>query len=75
VSRRRPPVPLREAVAALSAKGHAVDIDAHGKHFKLFWQVDGRKRLLVVARTPSDWRASANARANLRRILREEERS
>ncbi len=75
MSRRRPPVHVHEAVAALSARGHAVDIDAHGKHFKIFWQMDGRKRLLVVARTPSDWRASANARANLRRILREDEQS
>jgi hypothetical protein len=71
----RRPVHLREAVAALGATGGAVDIDAHGKHFKIFWHVNGRKRLLVIARTPSDWRASANARANLRRILREEGRS
>ena len=42
------------------------------RHAKIFWNSGGRRHL-VVGKTPSDYRAAANARAVLRRILRAEE--
>jgi hypothetical protein len=73
VSRRRPPVLLREAVAAIGAHGHAVDVDVHSANYKITWQANGRRLLLVVARSPSDRRSAANARSVLRRLLAQEE--
>jgi hypothetical protein len=70
MSRRHPPV-VREAIATLGERGHAADVDLDGTHFKIRWVADGRKHLLVVSRTPSDRRASANSRTILRRLLEE----
>lgn len=76
MSRRRPPVLLREAVAAIGECGHAVDVDTHSAHYKITWQThDGHRLLFVVSRTPSDRRSAANSRAVLRRLLAQEERS
>jgi hypothetical protein len=76
MGRRRPPAFIREAVAVLDAHGHAADIDIAGSgHFKITWTTRGQKRVFVLGRTPSDRRADNNARAILRRLLREEERS
>jgi hypothetical protein len=76
MTRCRPPVLIREAVAALSAHGHSsVDVDLAGGHYKVTWTAAGRRHLLVLARSPSDRRAQANSRATLRRLLREEGRS
>jgi hypothetical protein len=75
MSRRRPPVPIREAIAVLGERGCAVDIDLAGTHAKIFWNSGGRRHMLVVAKTPSDHRATKNARAFLRRVLRGGERS
>jgi hypothetical protein len=76
VSRRRPPTLLVEAVAAIGARGHAVDIDSHGTHVKVAWTSDdGRRRLFVFSRAPHNHRADRNARSTLRRLLAEEARS
>jgi hypothetical protein len=73
MSRRRSPL-VDDAVAVLSASGHAADVDLDGAHIKVRWVANGRKHLLVIARTPSDRRACANSRSALRRLLRQEER-
>ena len=70
---RRLPNIIREAVAALNQHGHAVTVDVHGRHLKVRWACNGRAYLFVTARTASDRRADANARAVLRRLLREGE--
>jgi hypothetical protein len=76
VKRRRPPVLLREAVAAIGARGHAVDVDTHGAHIKISWtSIGGRRQLFVFSHTPHDHRADRNARSVLRRLLAQEERS
>jgi hypothetical protein len=76
MSRRRPPVLLREAVAAIGERGHAVDIDVGGSgHLKISWEAGGRRMLFVVARNPGDHRADANARSTLRRLLAQEAQS
>jgi hypothetical protein len=74
--RRHLPAFVEEAVATLGAHGHAADVDLGGSgHVKIRWiGTSGRKRFVVVGATPSDCRADKNARATLRRILREEER-
>jgi hypothetical protein len=42
-------------------------------HLKVQWLViEHRKRTLIVPSTASDWRAMLNARAHVRRILRED---
>lgn len=71
---RRYPSPVLEAVAAIGARGHDVDVDVHSAHYKITWQANGRRLLLVVARSPSDRRSAANARSVLRRLLAQEER-
>jgi hypothetical protein len=67
---KRPPFLVREAVAALSRQGHVADIDLGRRHFKIFWIANGHRHLLVISKTPGDYRACANSRANLKRILR-----
>jgi hypothetical protein len=76
VSRCRHPSIVREAVAAIAdGGGQGVDIDLNGGgHVKITWIKDGRRHLFAVAKSPSDRRAGANARAALRRLLREEGR-
>jgi hypothetical protein len=72
----RPPALVSEAVAVLGRHGRTADVDLNGAHFKIRWTANnGRQQLLVVSRSPSDHRAAANARALLRRLLREEGRS
>jgi hypothetical protein len=76
MSRRRYPPFVHEATAVLGEHGYSADVDLGGAgHFKITWIAhDGRQRLFVVARTSSERRADANARATLRRLLREEGR-
>jgi hypothetical protein len=48
---------------------------AHGgKHLQLRWQVNGHgmQRMYALPNTPSDHRAAANTRADIRRMLRED---
>jgi hypothetical protein len=76
MSRRRPPALLREAVAAIGERGHAVDVDTHAGHVKVSWTSDdGRHQLFVFSRAPRDHRADRNARSTLRRLLAQEVRS
>jgi hypothetical protein len=71
---RRHPDLVREAISILGDHGYAVDFDLSGAHLKLRWLGRcGRQHLLVLSRSPSDHRARMNARATLRRLLREEE--
>lgn len=43
----------------------------HGKHIKVRWIKDGRRRTLVLSATPSCRRAIYNNRSELRRLLRQ----
>ena len=44
-----------------------------GKHLQLRWRVNGGTlRVYSMPATPSDWRASRNTRADVRRLLRED---
>ena len=74
--RLRLPEPVRMAVAILDEHGRTADVDlGNGARVKIRWiSSDGRHRLLVLAHSPSDHRANANARATSKRILRQEER-
>jgi hypothetical protein len=60
---------LEDALVMLRQAG----IEPHvvrSRHWKLSWTDDrGRRRLLVVAFTPSDRRARFRSRATLRRLL------
>lgn len=63
--------------AALSEleKAGVRDIEqAHGgKHLQVRWRVNGgESRFYSLAKTPSDHRAPANVRADVRRILRQD---
>jgi hypothetical protein len=70
MSRRRHPDLVRQAVCAIAAHGHCVDVDLSGTHYKIYWAINGRRHLLVISKTSSDHRAQANSRATLRRLLR-----
>jgi hypothetical protein len=67
---KRPPTLVRNAVAVLTKRGHVADVDLDGRHYKVSWVAEGRKRLLVIAKTPSDHRVGKNCAAQLRRLLR-----
>ena len=72
---RRHPNLVREAISVLGDYGYAADLDLDAAHLKVRWLGRcGRQHLLVLSRSPSDRRAGANARATLRRLLREEGR-
>jgi hypothetical protein len=60
-----------EMLIAAGAKPQVRNGGKRGKHVKIDWlDRDGCRCTLVVPCTPSDWRARANARAMLRRLLR-----
>jgi hypothetical protein len=58
--------------AEMRAAGITYEITHGGKHMQVQWSTNGKRRLYVVPRTPSDWRAAQNARAGIRRLLRKE---
>jgi hypothetical protein len=41
-----------------------------GGHLEIAWNAPQGRRFLIVANTPSDWRASLNNRSDLRKLLR-----
>jgi hypothetical protein len=61
---------LKEAIEMIRAAGFKRRA-IRTRRWKTYW-VDryGRHRRLVMPVTPSDWRASLNSRAMLRRLLR-----
>jgi hypothetical protein len=48
---------VREAVAAISAHGSAVDVSLAGTHYKFSWASNGRRRLVVISRSPGQGNA------------------
>jgi hypothetical protein len=75
MTRRRHPPLVREFVVALARHGRAADVDLGASgHFKITWLANGHKRFITLGASPSDYRADRNARATLRRLLREEDR-
>ena len=45
-------------------------LEDRGKHIAVAWTFNGKPRTLICARTPSDYRAILNQRADCRRMLR-----
>jgi hypothetical protein len=43
-----------------------------GKHLQIRWRANGTERMYTLPITPSDFRAVANTRATIRRMLRED---
>jgi hypothetical protein len=41
-----------------------------GGHHKIYFNHNGKRRFIVCANTPSDWRAEHNNRSTVRRILK-----
>lgn len=65
---------VADALALLHAHGHVPSISENGgKHIKIRWADAGRRFTLVIARSPSDYRARQNSRATLKRLLRHPE--
>lgn len=64
---------VKAALAELEAHGiRDVAVVNGSKHPQLRFRVNGGPmRMLTVAATPSDWRAPANTRRDVRKILRE----
>jgi hypothetical protein len=56
----------------LSHFGIKPSVEDDGPHAKVRWWHAGRPRVVVCAKTGSDWRGPANARALTRRLLRED---
>jgi hypothetical protein len=62
---------VQEAVETLVAHGFTRIVSSGGKHLKISWVAAHHRRVLVISRSPSDWRARLNSRATLRRLLRQ----
>jgi hypothetical protein len=73
MTRRRPPVVVREAVAAIGARGRAIDVDLLGTHIKIRWEAGGRRMLVVSSRASRDHRTNHNTRTTLHQLLTQEE--
>jgi hypothetical protein len=64
---------LRDQLAEIEAHGLAIASVKFGKHLKIdLVAPDGRKTLLILSKTPSDRRAAAKVRSQLRRFARAE---
>jgi hypothetical protein len=66
---------LQAALDELDAAGIRDVARSHGgKHLQLRWRVNGHGvvRMYSLPVTPSDYRAAANCRADIRRMLRED---
>lgn len=59
-----------DALDTLAKRGLVPIVGKRGKHIKIRWVDQGHTYVLVVARTPSDYRSRLNSRAVLRRLLR-----
>jgi hypothetical protein len=59
-----------DALDALAQRGFVPLVGTRGKHVKIRWVDQGRVYVLIVSRTPSDYRSRLNSRAVLRRLLR-----
>lgn len=46
------------------------EVAERGKHLEVAWSTPHGRRFVIVAKTPSDWRASLNTRSDLRKMLR-----
>lgn len=46
------------------------ELSERGKHLEIAWTTPVGRRFVIVARTPSDWRAGLNTRSEVRKLLR-----
>jgi hypothetical protein len=59
-------------IRELTSSGIKPNVEpTHGGHIRIAWTVSGRKQQIITSATPSDNRATLNARARIRRLLRE----
>jgi hypothetical protein len=63
---------LAAVLRELKARGIEYEVRYGGKHCRVLWEVRTHKRMTIVGVSASDWRAAKNARAFVRRQLREE---
>jgi hypothetical protein len=66
---RRHSALVHEAIVALAEHDYAAAVDLGGKHFKVNWLQNGRRRLLAISKSPSSRHAATSSRAALRRLL------
>jgi hypothetical protein len=60
---------FRETLSAIREAGFQPHV-LQRRHLHVVWtDAEGRKRRLVVGRSPSDWRAENNNRLTLRKLL------
>jgi hypothetical protein len=60
---------LTEAVAILDERGFAADVDFGAKHLKIFWTANGRRRLVILSKSPGARRVNPASLARLKRML------
>jgi hypothetical protein len=64
---------LRDRLADIEAHGLAIASIKFGRHVKVdLVAPDGRAMMLILSKTPSDRRAAAKVRSQLRRFARQE---
>lgn len=61
-----------EAVTTeIEAAGLDWQVNSKGRHLKVVFTINGQSCQITVGRTPSDWRGRLNARALVRRVIRQ----
>jgi hypothetical protein len=62
---------LEATTCELDAAGVAYTVEKT-RHIKVRWTASGKPRMCVMSSTRSDFRATLNARATVRRLLRQD---
>jgi hypothetical protein len=66
--------PIAATITELRAAGiKPIEVKQTGAgHHKIYFNLNGKRRFIVCANTPSDWRAEHNNRSTVRRIIKQE---
>lgn len=63
---------LKQLTRELTKVGVKPEVErTNGDHMRLFWEIDGTRQSITTSSTPSDHRSTLNARARIRKLLRE----
>lgn len=63
---------IRNELRSAGIRAYKVE-PANGSHVKVTWFVNGRRRVIVTTKSRTDRRAWLNARADTRRLLRQDD--
>jgi hypothetical protein len=62
---------MKAVTIEIEAAGLDWYVNTKGRHPKVIFTINGRSCQMTVSSTPSDWRGPLNARAQVRRVIRQ----